>query len=469
MIWLTIFAHGTAYLSTLDIPQLHISLIWALAPVCGAIIPPIIGVLSDRCRSPWGRRRPFIASGAITIMIAITALAWITPITNYICSLHDFPAMAASIVQCWAILWVVVLNVGIQTLQSTSRALILDICPSEQQALASAWVGRFTGLGNIFGYILGSIPLPFSGEGLEAWRFRWIAVCAKVTLMATVSLTVLSIEEESPQTSTYDYDSSEPGSAESPIVRTFRCITHSVVSMPPKSQQVCRVQFFSAMGWFGFLFYNTTYVSGLFLEYMGEEDMVHSPAHKDSGMRFATTASVLFAVLALGMNVVLPYIRSCSPYNKSNFERGGWKACLGYFRQTHILWALANLLFACLMLSTFVVSSDTGGTITVAIAGVAFALNFWAPFTLIGEEIAAQQAERNSLIEQGGKGSVVNQSGAMLGVYSMAVCVPQIVAALMSSLVFWGMATLGLGDSVRWILRLSGVAGAVAAWFAWRL
>lgn len=469
MVWLTIFAHGTAYLSSLEIPELHISLIWALAPVCGAITPPVIGVLSDRCRSPWGRRRPFIVSGATVVIIAITALAWIAPITRFIRSLHGLPSMAASLVQYWAMFWVMVLNVGIQTLQSASRALVLDVCPSEQQALASAWVGRFTGFGNILGYVLGSIPLPLLGERIEAWRFRWMAGCAIVALLTTVSFTVLSTKENRPQISAYDHDDGEVESAECPIARTFRCIVQGVKLMPPKAQRVCRIQFFSAMAWYGFLFYNTTYVSVLYLDYMCEEDMVHPPAHKDSGMRFATTASLLFAVLALGMNMVLPYIKGCAQDSKLVAERKCLTARLAHLRQTHILWAISNLLYACLMFSTFLISSSTGGTITIAIAGLAWGVNTFAPFTIIGEEIATQQAEQNSVIEQGGKGTMNSQSGVMLGVHSVAVCVPQILAALLSSFVFWGMARLGLGDAVGWVLRLSGIAGAVAAWLAWRL
>jgi solute carrier family 45 protein 1/2/4 len=466
MIWLTIFAHGTAYLSSLDIADINISLIWALAPVCGAIIPPIVGVLSDRHRSSWGRRRPFMVCGAALVVVAMTALAWITPITDFICSLHGVPLMASSLVQYWAILWVVFLNVGIQTLQATSRALILDVCPSEQQALASAWVGRFTGVGNILGYILGSLPLPLLGE---AWRFRWMAACAIMALSTTVALTVLSVTERTTLRAVCDYEYDEGQPTESRIARSFRSIMQGFTSMPPKAQRVCRVQFFGAMGWFAFQFYNTTFVSVLYLNYLGGDCMaVHPPAHRDSGMRFATTASMMFAILALGMNVVLPYIKRASPTTDFAKE-GSWAQRLQHLRQTHILWSMGLGLYALLMFSTFFISSSAGGTITIAIAGLAWGINQYAPYTIIGEEIAAQQANQSLLVEQGGKGMVANQSGAMLGVHSVAVCVPQILAALLSSLIFWAMAKIGLEDAVGWVLRLSGVAGMVAAWLAWKL
>lgn len=40
-------------------------LVWILGPLSGLLTAPIVGVLSDRCKSRWGRRRPFMAAGAL--------------------------------------------------------------------------------------------------------------------------------------------------------------------------------------------------------------------------------------------------------------------------------------------------------------------------------------------------------------------------------------------------------------------
>jgi GPH family glycoside/pentoside/hexuronide:cation symporter len=43
---------------------------------------PIVGYLSDRTRSRWGRRRPFLLFGAIPLMLAFTLMWWRPPFTE---------------------------------------------------------------------------------------------------------------------------------------------------------------------------------------------------------------------------------------------------------------------------------------------------------------------------------------------------------------------------------------------------
>lgn len=44
----------------LGLPLELAGLVWLTNPIVGFFLQPIIGVVSDRSRSPWGRRRPFI-------------------------------------------------------------------------------------------------------------------------------------------------------------------------------------------------------------------------------------------------------------------------------------------------------------------------------------------------------------------------------------------------------------------------
>jgi GPH family glycoside/pentoside/hexuronide:cation symporter len=59
-------------------PVLLIGMIW------DAVNDPIIGVLSDKVHTRWGRRRPFFLIGALPLTITFIALWWVPPISTQI-------------------------------------------------------------------------------------------------------------------------------------------------------------------------------------------------------------------------------------------------------------------------------------------------------------------------------------------------------------------------------------------------
>ena len=46
-------------------------LIWLAGPFTGMVVQPIVGRLSDKTTSPFGRRRPYLLGGAILASIAL--------------------------------------------------------------------------------------------------------------------------------------------------------------------------------------------------------------------------------------------------------------------------------------------------------------------------------------------------------------------------------------------------------------
>ena len=67
------YAAETAFVSPtllkIGVDHQHMTLVWALSPLIGFFVTPILGSLSDRCRSKYGRRRPFILLLAIGVLI----------------------------------------------------------------------------------------------------------------------------------------------------------------------------------------------------------------------------------------------------------------------------------------------------------------------------------------------------------------------------------------------------------------
>lgn len=67
------YAAETAFVSPtllkIGVDHQHMTLVWALSPLVGFFVTPILGSVSDRCRLKYGRRRPFILLLAIGVLI----------------------------------------------------------------------------------------------------------------------------------------------------------------------------------------------------------------------------------------------------------------------------------------------------------------------------------------------------------------------------------------------------------------
>src|ERR1700753_2651922 len=53
-----------------------LALVWISGPLTGVLVQPYVGLKSDRSRSKWGKRRPYIVLGATLGMVSLMVLAW---------------------------------------------------------------------------------------------------------------------------------------------------------------------------------------------------------------------------------------------------------------------------------------------------------------------------------------------------------------------------------------------------------
>jgi solute carrier family 45 protein 1/2/4 len=77
----------TPYLLQLGLTKSRTSLVWIAGPLSGLIIHPLIGVIADRSRSKWGRRRPFMLGGAVIVAFFLLLLGWTSEVVGLF--VHD--------------------------------------------------------------------------------------------------------------------------------------------------------------------------------------------------------------------------------------------------------------------------------------------------------------------------------------------------------------------------------------------
>ncbi|KAK7343807.1 hypothetical protein VNO77_12846 [Canavalia gladiata] len=146
----------TPYVQLLGIPHTWAAFIWLCGPISGMLVQPIVGYHSDRCTSRFGRRRPFIAAGALAVAIAVFLIGYAADLGHMfgdsLAKKTRPRAIAIFVVGFW------ILDVANNMLQGPCRALLADLAAGDQRKTrtANAFFSFFMAVGNVLGYAAGA-------------------------------------------------------------------------------------------------------------------------------------------------------------------------------------------------------------------------------------------------------------------------------------------------------------------------
>ncbi len=120
--------------SYLGAEESKLPLLWLAGPMTGLIIQPIIGAMSDKTITKWGRRTPYFLIGAIFCSVAL----FVMPFSSTV-------LMAASV------LWI--LDAANNITQEPYRAFVSDKLDKQQHSIGFLTQSAFTGLGQTLSYL----------------------------------------------------------------------------------------------------------------------------------------------------------------------------------------------------------------------------------------------------------------------------------------------------------------------------
>lgn len=179
------YSAETAFVSpillSIGIEHKHMTMVWALSPLIAFFVSPIIGSLSDRCRSRIGRRRPIIGILSVGLILGLILAPYgkdigmllgdsgsnsptVANLTNDDPSNFEYKTVNVPDHNkgfYWAILFTVLgtilLDFNADNCQTPSRAYLLDMCVQEEHAHALSIYTVMAGMGGCMGYALGAI------------------------------------------------------------------------------------------------------------------------------------------------------------------------------------------------------------------------------------------------------------------------------------------------------------------------
>lgn len=156
--------------SYLGAEESSLPLLWMAGPMTGLIVQPIIGAVSDKTITKWGRRTPYFLIGAILCSLCLFWMPYSSTVW-----------MAASI------LWI--LDAANNITQEPYRAFVSDKLDPAQHSIGFLTQSAFTGLGQTLSYLTPTL-LIFFGVSQVAKNEAGIPI---TTLMAFVIGSVVSI------------------------------------------------------------------------------------------------------------------------------------------------------------------------------------------------------------------------------------------------------------------------------------
>ena len=116
--WAVELSNGTPYLLSLGLSKSWMALVWIAGPLSGALVQPYVGILSDNCRSPWGKRTPFMVVGATGTVISLLGLAWAREIVGGFLGLFGADSESAGVknsIMVFAVLFIYAVDFSINT------------------------------------------------------------------------------------------------------------------------------------------------------------------------------------------------------------------------------------------------------------------------------------------------------------------------------------------------------------------
>ena len=237
--------------------------LWLAGPVTGLIVQPIIGAMSDRTVTRWGRRKPYFFAGAIVCSLGLLLMPFSSALW-----------MAASL------LWI--LDAANNVTMEPYRAFVSDKLDTRQHSLGFLTQSALTGLGQTLAYLTPTlfVLLGMNKNAVNASNIPLITIAAFMTgavfSIASIGWTLAT----TPEIAMTPEQIAAARNAPRGLLHTLEEIRQAIVEMPQTMRQlipVCLLQ------WYAMFCYWQYIVLSLSRTLFGTTDAM-SPAFRDAGL-----------------------------------------------------------------------------------------------------------------------------------------------------------------------------------------
>ena len=355
-----------------------LSYFWILPPLMGMLVQPVVGSLSDKTWTRFGRRIPYLFIGATLAVIVMCLLP----------NAGSF-GMTVSMALIFGLVALMLLDTSLNMAMQPFKMMVGDMVNEKQKGKAYSIQSFLCNAGSVAGFIF---PFLFTWLGVKNVAPKgvvpdsviWSFYVGAAILIVCVIYTTMKVREWAPK----EYNEYNPAPSEKEDKANWIAL---LMRAPKNFWRVSLVQFFC---WAAFL-YMWSYVVGAVSETVWNTDNPETEAYQTA----RNWTGVLYAIQALGSVV--------------------WATLIPRFKNMKLAYSVSIMLGA------------------LGFALIPFCHDQYLqilPFLLIGCVWAAMLACPFTLVTNALQG--YGHMGAYLGLFNCAICLPQIIAAACGGTVF---------------------------------
>ena len=379
--------------------EASLPLLWLAGPMTGLLVQPIIGAMSDRTISKWGRRTPYFMIGAILCSICLLFMPF-SPTLWFAASL----------------LWI--LDAANNVTMEPYRAYVSDRLNTNQHSLGFLTQSAFTGLAETLAYLTPSLLFWFglNKDAVNDSNIPHITVIAfligSVLSLTTVWWSVHSTPELPLTTQEREAILAKPTG----IKATLAEIVEAVREMPQAMRQLWWMKLFQ---WYGMMCYWIYIVPSVAKSVFDTSD-ASSQGFRDAGLLNGQIGGFYNFVAFVAAFALIPLTRRFGP-------KVVHAVCLSLAGVG--MWCLPNIQDTALLF------------VPMVGIGLAWASIMGNPYIMLARSIPPERA------------------GVYMGIFNMFIVLPMIIQMLTLPLFYDSL----LGSDPRHVIQLAGCFLGIAA------
>lgn len=188
--------------TTFGIGETYSGIIMALDNILALFLLPIFGSLSDKCKSPLGRRRPFILFGTIAAVVLMMGL----PLLDN--SYYANPSPTKIVL---FIINLGLLLIAMGTFRSPAVALMPDVTPKPLRSKGNAVINLMGAIGGVLYLIITSVLYSKSRtDSLEHINYLPIFIIVGVIMLISLLIVMLGVNEPKLCKEQAEYEAKHP-------------------------------------------------------------------------------------------------------------------------------------------------------------------------------------------------------------------------------------------------------------------